>query len=431
MLIVETGNCAAQPDLYWQSVITRSLGYAGVVMTTALSVYSLRRDTVIKDGNPLTPHSLTPAGEKYKWCLIGLALFTIGTAIWSQFVESKIKNLAEDCGDRKLREQLVKASEDVVDKLNPMIKGQGDAINKNVISLNEALSKAAERLVIANDDLTFLNVRFGPRALLGRKYAHPNSYPSDDASEVGKKFRAIDDYANMCTRQCEETANTQSGPLLDDEHFARRDEIRAECVYKKCSFYQEAYDNYYGSRDFADALANASFIDLEQHFRDFDVEISLNHCPPLGNPVRDKNSFHLNDKEPISARLVCGLITRRSIVGKEGSPQTWPLHLIPRGEYLERSPLLTFWPLGQKIQAKRRDTDLLKLSAFICADRPADLAALERIAFDVEVEQGKGRAVLTSAYDAVPGPPRPYKGSPNCAAISYKLTATDEVWREY
>ncbi len=52
-------------DLHRQQQCASALKYLGIILSTGISISALRKDTVIKSGDPLKPHKFTVAGRYY------------------------------------------------------------------------------------------------------------------------------------------------------------------------------------------------------------------------------------------------------------------------------------------------------------------------------------------------------------------------------
>lgn len=76
--------------------IASAFAYVGILATTALSVYSLHKKTVIESDDPLTqPNKFTPAGKKYLKLLVGCTLLTITVSIVQNWCNSQIQDAAQ------------------------------------------------------------------------------------------------------------------------------------------------------------------------------------------------------------------------------------------------------------------------------------------------------------------------------------------------
>src|SRR5258708_2139711 len=86
---------APRLEIHTQKMLSLTLKYVGMFWSAVLSWYSLRRDTTIKSGDPLKPNIFTPAGERYLIYLAISTVLTVGSAIWENYTDSKLNDLAK------------------------------------------------------------------------------------------------------------------------------------------------------------------------------------------------------------------------------------------------------------------------------------------------------------------------------------------------
>ncbi len=87
--------------------VAQALKYVGLAATTGLSLFTLRRKTVVKSQNPEEPNRLTSHGKKYAVWLVVVGLTTAAASYLEDFADSKIKEAAQETGNAKLMSSIM------------------------------------------------------------------------------------------------------------------------------------------------------------------------------------------------------------------------------------------------------------------------------------------------------------------------------------
>lgn len=412
---------AAITGLDVQKVITQCAQYIGILMTTALGIYALKRETVIKAKDPSQSNMFTDAGRQYLRSLIGLTVFTIAISIWGEIVDGKLNDRAKLEGDKRFQTELASANEGLIDSLTPKIQEQKNAIDKGITTLNKGIQDAStnlntslqssskqvearllettDKVLTANDRLDFVRVRFGPEDLL--KDDDRVSFVEDE-SKLGTRFHSVD----VLTRSDECGGECRSGRIL--------------------------WHNYSGSRHLVRYIGRDDVsIDWKLRFRAFDVAVLLRHLT-IGKPALYGGSLSFSQSDILDYVGVLGYIRNHSIPGVKDFRELDLYPLIPYDSAY--SPFLSLEPFERSARVVRKDLEPMELRSETffkkgaMGEKVKKRASHEpfRIEIDIKVENTRDEAHLV--YEAMPILTRdvPFSDEVEELIVEYKLTLVKE-----
>lgn len=117
----------------------------GILITTGLSIYTLRKKTVIESSNPLVePNQFTPAGRKYLKLLIVSTLLTIGVSILQNWSDDRLQKDAQT----KLLDAMVRdlngQTDDLLNKFDKKLNDETTSLKQNFDGLDHAISSTRD-----------------------------------------------------------------------------------------------------------------------------------------------------------------------------------------------------------------------------------------------------------------------------------------------
>jgi hypothetical protein len=156
-------------DFHKLKSFAKSLTYVGILLTTGLSIYSLRLETVIKSHDPLKPHNFTPAGRKYLVALLISAILTISSSWIESYADGKISDEASDKLQKGLQKEFQKELGSQLTQFDQALDGEQKVVKKSLGDLSLGIKSAtselqtsvdsASRAIQQNSDASRLNAR--------------------------------------------------------------------------------------------------------------------------------------------------------------------------------------------------------------------------------------------------------------------------------
>lgn len=420
-------------SLETQKIFSQALKYTGILLTTALGVYSLSRKTVIESSNPLQPNSFTRAGKRYLRGLIILTVFTSAVAIWDDHIDGKLKEEASAKGSATIIQGVVGTIEPDIERqkqeLGQSLEDQKKAITRTTKELRDniagvthsldkaidgssrrlesRLSDAVDNLSSANDPLEYVRIKFMPHRMREDEDELRAWIPDLNIAEQG---------GFMSNHPAESRLKIISEHTHDDV-----------CPSNKCKFYMTHYKNYIYGRPFA-AHFDGAFGQVQWviTFRGLIVRIELTTCT-VGNPVvYTKDRLVVDEADFIPYRCLNVIAVNQGFHGMAsdgGDNDVTELQL-------ERElPGLSFNPLSTEASAVNADFDIRKVDVTVCSAledmTKRYMASKLQEPFDLVVEKRRKNASFGTrlSFRAVPRKPVPlHPLSGICSIVPYEIT---------
>lgn len=151
--IVETGVDLSIERIQQIGKITKGLTYCGILFTTALSVYTLRLQTIIKSDNPLEPNRFTPAGRKYLTLLLASTLFTISVSSLQNWSDSRINQYHDDLLRQGLAEELKNQTGNLLGVFNQQLQQETNSLASRFQDVAQGLDATTNKLSEARNEI--------------------------------------------------------------------------------------------------------------------------------------------------------------------------------------------------------------------------------------------------------------------------------------
>jgi len=100
----------------------QTIKYVLVMLTTGVSIFSLREETVVKATAPLQRNRFTKPGITYLFYLIVLAMLTIAASLLDDVADRRLKIAAEQSGDTRFKDSLGAANSLLVKHLQEEVR---------------------------------------------------------------------------------------------------------------------------------------------------------------------------------------------------------------------------------------------------------------------------------------------------------------------
>lgn len=121
--------------------LTQILKYVGLVLTSAISLHSLSRETYDK-----ATKRLTMAGKRHAILLLVSGFMALVGSILEDRADNALKKIASDEGDKRFQQRLQDANDALVNDIQPqfdaLLANQQAAMEESTNEINRATSKA-------------------------------------------------------------------------------------------------------------------------------------------------------------------------------------------------------------------------------------------------------------------------------------------------
>jgi hypothetical protein len=141
-------------DFHQLKSLAKILTYCGILLTTALSIYSLRLETVIKSKNPLKPHKFTSAGRRYLAALLLSAILTIAASWIENYADGKLSDEANEKLQRGVQQELQKELGGQLTQFDQALADKQREVKNSLGGLSKSIQDATSELQKSVDSTT-------------------------------------------------------------------------------------------------------------------------------------------------------------------------------------------------------------------------------------------------------------------------------------
>ena len=141
-------------DFHRLKSLAKILTYSGVVLTTGLSIYSLRLETVVKSVDPLKPNKFTPSGKRYLAALLLSAMITIASSWMENYADNKISDEASKALQTGVQLELQKQLGSQLTQFNTALATKEKDVTDSLADLAKGVRNANSALQTSVDSTT-------------------------------------------------------------------------------------------------------------------------------------------------------------------------------------------------------------------------------------------------------------------------------------